>query len=354
MPAAARKVRSRTRPVKLAGRLEPSPLPDVLSPMLASLAAEPFDHPNWIFEPKYDGLRVLVRFDGEELILISRKGNSQNVQFPDVVEALAPVLDRPCVLDGEVACFDDQGKTSFRALQQRFHLLDPGEIRERAEKYPAYIYLFDILYLDRYDVTRLPLSERKALLSGAVRWSDRVRETPYVRGKGVAELKAACRRGEEGVIAKDSRSQYLAGRGAGWVKVKCVGRQEFVIGGFTDPQRSRVGIGALVVGYYDDRGRLTYAGKVGTGYTREVLLDLRDRLGNIETADCPFAQGDPPRGNHVHWVRPKLVAEIGFAEWTQNGLLRQPRFEGLRPDKGPREVRRERPTVSGAAVAKRG
>jgi ATP-dependent DNA ligase len=133
--------------------------------MLASLAAEPFDHPDWIAEPKYDGLRVLVRFDGEELTLISRNGKAQNVQFPDVVAALDRALSRPVVLDGEVACFDAKGKSSFRALQQRFHLLDEGEILERARKYPAYVYLFDVLYFDRYDVTGLPLSGRKEIKS---------------------------------------------------------------------------------------------------------------------------------------------------------------------------------------------
>ena len=354
MPAAAKRRRVPVPAVLLAARLKPSPLPDTPAVMLASLAAEPFDHPDWISEPKYDGLRVLARFDGEELTLISRNGKSQNFQFPEVAAVLRDALDRPAVVDGEIVCFDDAGKTSFRALQQRFHLLDEGEVRERAEKYPAYIYLFDILYFDRYDVTPLPLRDRKAILRAAVRWTDGVRETPFRRGHGVEALEAACRAGEEGILAKDWNAPYTPGRGAGWVKVKCVGRQEFVIGGFTDPQRSRVGLGALLVGYYDDRDRFVYAGKVGTGYTREVLLDLRERLGRIETDRPPFAVGDPPRGGHVHWVRPRYVAEIGFSEWTQNGLLRQPRFEGLREDKAPRQVRRERPTVSGKSVTKRG
>src|SRR5207248_2956227 len=143
---------------------------------------------------------------------------------------------------------------------------------------------------------------------------------------------------------KHRASRYAGGRSAWWVKVKCLGRQEFVIGGFTDPQRSRVGLGALLVGYYGDDGRrLIYAGKVGTGYTNEMLLDLRARLGRLEQPGCPFDAGDPPTGEHVHWVRPRLVAEIAFGEWTQNGMLRQPRFEGLRPDKSPKQCRRERP-----------
>jgi bifunctional non-homologous end joining protein LigD len=345
MPAAARRTKKPSAS-KLAGRAPGAPLPDMPEPMLASLAAEPFDHPDWISEPKYDGLRVLARFDGRDVALISRNHKSQNFQFPEIADGIRAALDRPAILDGEVVCFDDRGRSSFRALQQRFHLLDEGEVRERAEKYPAYIYLFDILHFASRDVAGLPLRDRKEVLRQAVRWSDVVRETPFRRGHGTEALEAACRAGEEGIMTKDSNAPYTPGRGAAWIKVKCVGRQEFVIGGFTDPQRSRVGLGALLVGFYDGRGRFTYAGKVGTGYTKEVLLDLRDRLGRIETDRSPFAAADPPRGPHVHWVKPKYVAEIGFAEWTQNDLLRQPRFEGLREDKAPRQVRRERPTVS--------
>jgi len=312
--------------------------------MLCSLVAEPFDHPAWVFEPKYDGLRVLGRFDGTDLVLLSRNNQPQNFQFPDVAEAVREALPWPAVVDGEVVCFDDQGRTSFRALQQRFHLKDPGEVRARMDRFPAYVYLFDVLHLAGRDLTKLPLSARKPLLHDAVRWSDRVRETEY-RGKtGKALWQQACRDGNEGVIGKHLKSLYVGGRSDWWVKVKCVGRQEFVIGGYTDPQRSRVGLGALLVGYYGDDGkRLAYAGKVGTGYTRETLLDLRQRLGPLEQRRPPFEEGEPPDRPGVHWVKPRLVAEIGFAEWTQNGLLRQPRFEGLRPDKKPHECRRERP-----------
>ena len=339
MPTAARRRESPT----LAG-LSPAPLPDAPSPMLCTLVAEPIDDPGWIFEPKFDGLRVLCRFDGHELTLLSRNQRSQDFQFPDVVAALRPCLTRPVILDGEVVCFDDQGRTSFRALQQRFHLKDPGEVRARAEKHPAFLQLFDILYFDRYDVTDLPLEERKELLGDAVRWSDRVRFTVFQRGDGKALWRDACRRGEEGIVAKRLDSLYVAGRGEAWAKIKCVGRQEFVVVGWTDPRRSRVGLGALLVGYYSDDGRrLLYAGKVGTGYTRDVLLDLRGRLEKIEQREPPCEADDAPRGDHVHWVKPRLVAEIAFAEWTQNGRLRMPRFEGLRTDKAPKECRRERP-----------
>jgi bifunctional non-homologous end joining protein LigD len=174
-----------------------------------------------------------------------------------------------------------------------------------------------------------------------------VRWTEYQTEHGTRLFRQACRQGSEGIIGKQLTSRYTAGRSAAWVKTKCIGRQEFVMGGFTDPQRSRVGLGALLVGYYDEDGKqLIYAGKVGTGYTRETLLDLRRRLDRLEQDTTPFADGEAPHGEHVHWVRPRLVAEIAFAEWTQNGLLRQPRFEGLRPDKSPHECRRERPQAT--------
>jgi len=194
------------------------------------------------------------------------------------------------------------------------------------------------------------LHQRQEALAAAVRWGERVRRTESVPEKGRELFRAACRRGEEGVIGKRADGPYVAGRSPDWVKVKCVRRQEFVIGGFTDPQRSRVGLGALLVGYYDDQGRLTYAGKVGTGYTREALLDLRRRLGGRERSRSPFDVGEAPAGAGVHWAEPELVAEIAFGEWTQNGLLRIPRFEGLRTDKPPRECRRERPRSCGTGL----
>jgi ATP-dependent DNA ligase len=212
------------------------------------------------------------------------------------------------------------------------------------QRHPAYLYLFDLLYVDAYDVRVLPLKDRKALLRESVQWSHAVRWTRYQGENGKALWRQACHEGSEGIIGKHLESPYVEGRSSWWVKVKCVGRQEFVVGGFTDPQRSRVGFGALLIGYYSDDGqRLIYAGKVGTGYTREVLLDLRSRLDALEQREPPFDAGDLPHGSAVHWVRPQLVAEIAFGEWTQNGMLRQPRFEGLRTDKTPRECRRERP-----------
>ena len=320
----------------------PTPMPRTVELMLCTLVAEPFDDADWIFEPKLDGLRVLCRFDGKRVTLISRNGKSQDFQFPDVVAALTKSLKKPVLLDGEIVCLDARGRSSFRALQQRFHLTDAGVVATRAAAFPAYLYIFDVLYFDRFDVTGLELRERKSVLKRALKWSDRIRWTEATSQKGIALLRRTCREAGEGIVGKRLDSRYIGGRSEGWVKIKCAMRQEFVIGGFTDPQRSRVGLGALLVGYYDDVGRFHYAGKVGTGFNAELLLDLRKRLERIEQDASPFDAGKPPHGDHVHWVKPRLVGEFGFAEWTQNDLLRQPRFEGLRMDKRPTQVRRER------------
>jgi bifunctional non-homologous end joining protein LigD len=319
--------------------------------MMATLVSGPFEHPDWVFEPKFDGLRVLAYFDGRDVRLVSRNDKPQETAFPDVAAALRKTLRRPAVVDGEVVCFDDTGRTSFRAIQQRFHLTKAVDIEFRSQRFPAYLYLFDLLWFDGEDMTAEPLSDRKRLLRRAVRWSDRVRWTESEAGRGKARFEAACRRGDEGIMAKLATSRYVAGRSGAWVKIKCTGRQEFVIGGFTDPQRSRVGLGALLVGYYDG-DKLVYAGKVGTGYTYDTLLDLRRRINGLEQTASPFGGGKMPHGRGVHWVRPQLVAEIAFAEWTQHGLLRQPRFKGLRTDKPPREIRRERPRPAGEQIDK--
>jgi bifunctional non-homologous end joining protein LigD len=329
---------------KLLTILKPAAMPKHPAFMQCTLVAEPFDDPNWMFEPKLDGLRVLCWFDGKRLDVLSRQHKAQNAQFPDLIAALRPSLAYRVILDGEIVCLDAQGHSSFRLLQQRLHLQDSAVIEARMRQYPAYLYLFDLLYLDRYDVTGLALEQRKQLLREAVRWTNSIRWTEYTPEAGIQLFQDICRQGGEGIIGKQRHSLYVPARSRHWVKIKCLARQEFVIGGFTDPKGSRIGLGALLVGYYSDDGRsLVYAGKVGTGYTRTLLRDLCRRLDALRQERSPFGQGDPPRGADVHWVTPTLVAEIAFAEWTHHDKLRQPRFVGLRFDKRPEECRRERP-----------
>src|SRR3954466_21881 len=194
------------------------------SPMLCTLVDHAFDGPKWTFEPKFDGLRILARFDGRDLTLISRNHKPQEARFPEIAEALGAALSRPAIVDGEVVCLDANGKTSFRSLQQRFHLDDPAEIRRRMEKHPAFFYVFDILHLDGTDLGHLPLSGRREKLRQAVAWSDRIRPTGSVDGKGVEALRKACEAGEEGIVGKRLDSPYVPGRSDAWMKVKCVGR----------------------------------------------------------------------------------------------------------------------------------
>jgi DNA ligase D-like protein (predicted ligase) len=306
------------------------------APMKAVLSDRPFSDPNWIFERKLDGERCGASRRGGQVHLLSRTGQRLDGTYPDLVDALS--VDGPDLLvDGEIVAFA-HGRTSFERLQQRMQIRDP----ERARRSPVavYYYLFDVLELEDRDVRSLPLLERKRLLRHAVDFHGRLRYTTHRPGDGETAFREACRRGWEGVIAKRADSRYTPTRSRDWLKLKCAHGQELVVGGWTAPKGSRQRLGALLVGYYED-GKLRYAGKVGTGFDQPTLDGLGDELERIERATSPFDAGDPPR--QARWAEPKLVAEIGFAEWTRDGKLRQPRYQGLRDDKDPRDVVREVP-----------
>lgn len=317
------------------GRLRPAARPPAAQAMLATLTDRYFSDPGWLFERKLDGERVLAVREHGRVRLLSRNGNPVT-GYPEIVEALSdgsPDL----LVDGEVVAFDGN-QTSFARLQRRMQIADPD--RARRTGVAVHYYLFDVLYADGYDLTRLPLRQRKAVLRRALRFTDPLRYTAHRNEQGERYLRQACRAGWEGLIAKRADAPYHPGRSRDWLKFKCGHEQEFVIGGFTDPAGSRTGFGALLIGYHE-RGRLRYAGKVGTGYDRDTLRRLRERLDRRETGAAPFVA--PPRGRGIHWVRPELVAEVGFSEWTDGGMLRHPRFLGLRRDKSPDQVIRERP-----------
>jgi DNA ligase D-like protein (predicted ligase) len=308
------------------------------APMKAVLHDQPFSDPNWVFERKLDGERCGAHRRGGEVRLLSRIGTVLNSTYPELVDALS--VDGPDMLvDGEIVALA-RGQTSFERLQQRMGIRDP----EHARRSPVavYYYLFDILELDRGDVRPLPLLERKARLRSAVEFRGHLRYTPYRRRDGETAFRTACRRGWEGVIGKRADSPYVPKRSRDWLKLKCAHGQELVIGGWTAPKGARQRFGALLVGYYLPDGRLRYAGKVGTGFDQQTLARLGDELERRERSKSPFGAGDPPRS--AHWVEPELVAEIGFAEWTRDGKLRQPRYQGLRDDKPAREVVRETPS----------
>ena len=305
--------------------------------MLATLTDRRDFGDDWLLERKFDGERCVARRDGGRVRLESRTGKDLTGTYPEVCAAVAGQRDRQFVLDGEVVAFDGE-QTSFTRLQQRLGSTTPS--RERVAAYPVVFCVFDLLELDGNDLRDRPLLERRARLTAAIRPGAALQLSESWRDDSLRRFAQACRAGWEGLIAKRAQAPYVSGRSRDWLKLKCVWEQEFVIGGYTDPAGTRTDFGALLVGYYEDR-RLRYAGKVGTGYTAATLRDLGARLRDLEAPESPFVEARPiPRG--THWTRPELVAQIGFAEWTNDSRLRQPRFLGLRDDKHPTEVVRER------------
>lgn len=313
-------------------------MPDTLSPQLATLASGVPEGDDWIHELKFDGYRMLAFVEPDSVRLVTRKGNDWTHRFA-LAEAVRRLPLTRAILDGEIVALDDDGRSNFQELQ---NLLKRGNGRRLV------YYVFDTPYLEGYDLTDVPLIERKKLLAGLLLadGSDnygQVRYSDHVQGQGQDVLAHACRFAMEGVVSKRADSRYQSTRTASWLKSKCLSRQEFVIGGYTKPKGSRIGFGALLLGYYD-QGELIYAGSVGTGFTRETLRSMRPELTRRRTDEPPFAE--PPRDQRargVTWVRPELVAEVEFTEWTADGLLRHPSFQGLRSDKPPEEIVRETP-----------
>jgi bifunctional non-homologous end joining protein LigD len=305
--------------------------------MLATLTDRRNFGSDWLLERKFDGERCVARKDGASVRLESRTAKELTNTYPEVRAAVASQGDREVLLDGEVVAFDG-AQTSFSRLQQRLGVTNASA--ELVAAYPVVFCVFDLLELDGDDLRGRPLLERRARLEDAVRPSAALQLSEAWRGDSQRRFERACRSGWEGLIAKRAEGRYVAGRSRDWLKLKCVWEQEFVIGGYTEPAGTRTDFGALLVGYYERR-RLRYAGKVGTGYTAATLRDLGARLRELVTPEPSFVDARPiPRG--THWVRPELVAQIGFAEWTNDGRLRQGRFLGLRDDKRAADVVRER------------
>lgn len=311
-----------------------APLPESLAPQLATLVAKAPDSGDWIWEMKLDGYRLLARVDGHEARLLTRNGHDWTARMPSLARAVAALGMPPAWVDGEIVVLDAQGVPDFQRLQNAFE-------RERTDD--IVYYLFDLPYCAGHDLRPVPLRERRALLR---RWldahpSDRVRFSDDFPLPPDALLRSACELGLEGLIGKRADSTYVSRRSPSWIKLKCRKRQEFVVGGYTDPQGSRTGFGALLLGVPDGAGALRYAGKVGTGFDEAQLRSLAARLAALETANVPFTGRVHERG--AHWVRPELVAEISFPEWTADGRVRQAVFHGVRmgkEEKGPAKQRK--------------
>ncbi|HEU4503383.1 MAG TPA: DNA ligase D [Nitrospira sp.] len=350
-PAGRREARGQGREAEgerqKVGPLAPSPAPQALQgavkarqpewiePQLATLVDRMPKDDGWLHEIKFDGYRLLCRVKNGDVRLFTRNGNDWTEKLATQAEAVARLGLKEAWLDGEAVVLTEQGRSSFQALQNAFDSRFTGTI----------VYcVFDLLYLNGYDLRSTPLIERKRLLASVLNQSRdaHLRYSDHIVGDNDASFEEACRQGLEGLIVKRMDAGYRSGRGRSWLKVKCEQRQEFVIGGFTEPAGSREGFGALLVGFYDN-GRLRYAGKVGTGFSDSLLKRLHRTLLDLERAKPPFV--NPPTGydaKGAHWVTPKLVAEIRFAEWTTEGILRQPSFQGLRTDKPATAIGRER------------
>ncbi|HEV8178081.1 MAG TPA: non-homologous end-joining DNA ligase [Gemmatimonadales bacterium] len=306
--------------------------------MLATLTDQLPTGGKWVYEPKLDGVRALSYVTGRSIRMFSRNRKLLNSAYPELVEALSHAVRGDAVLDGEVVAFDEEtGITSFGRLQQRMGLRDP--VRARRSLVAVHLYLFDCVYYEGIDITPLPLLERKAALKVVVEDNDAIRLTPFRTRSAADMLRKACARGEEGIIAKRADSRYVRARSPDWLKIKCVRRQELVIGGYSAPQGSRDRLGALLVGHYD--GNQLRLRRQGRHRVRSCnARAAHRRLAPLRRSTSPFSAGPVPTRD-IQWVTPRLVGEIGFSEWTSAGLLRHPRFLGLREDKPARDVRRE-------------
>ncbi|WP_437941983.1 DNA ligase D [Sorangium sp. So ce341] len=312
------------------------PFPDEVEPQLATLVTGPPQGEGWLYEVKFDGYRMLAQLRGGRVTLLTRRGQDWTERFASVRDDLARLPAREAVLDGEIVIVGPDGVTDFQALQNA--LSDGNDGHEGRLMY----FVFDLLYLDGRDLRDCAQVTRKRALEALLEEAPEegtLRYTEHLEEDGAAVFQHACKLGIEGVIAKRPEAPYRSGRGSSWLKVKCGKRQEFVIVGFTEPTGARQGLGAILVGV-NRSGKLAYAGKVGTGFTNKTLTTLRSRLESIERAKPAFAGA--PRMRGVHWVEPKLLAEVQFSAWTRDGRLRHPSFEGLREDRTPESVTVER------------
>jgi bifunctional non-homologous end joining protein LigD len=311
-------------------------LPRKIEPQLATLVKEAPEGSDWFSEIKFDGYRMICRIDKRDVKLSSRNQLDWTSRLEPVVKAVRGLGVESAILDGEVVVQQPDGVTSFQALQNAFSEGRQGEL---------IYYVFDLLYLNGKSLFKLPLEERKRLLASLLGGSSGIlRYSEHVEGNAAAFFRQACKHKLEGIICKRRDRSYRAGRSTDWLKVKCSHREEFVIGGFTPPEGARRGFGAVLVGYYDRQHRLQYAGRVGTGYSDRLLVELSRRLKSMEQEESPFAnlKGRTGQARGVHWVKPELVAQVEFSEWTRDNSLRHPSFQGLREDKAAKEVVLER------------
>jgi len=343
-PAKTRSVSMKRTKTALPHNARKADLPHTLAPELATLVDEaPVDPEEWIYEIKFDGYRMLSRIEGGEVRLITRNGNDWSHKLPHLIKALGKLKLKSSWLDGEIAVLDENGIPDFQSLQNAF---------DSAHTERIIYYLFDVPFYEGYDLRDASLVERRTLLQKLFEAhpSDEIRFSDVFNASPAEILDSACQLGLEGVIGKRKTSVYVSRRSQDWIKLKCKNRQEFVIGGYTDPKGTRKGIGSLLLGYYDEERKFRYAGNVGAGFNDKTLQDLRAKLDRIASTDSPFVKASGIDKN-AHWVEPRLIAEVSFGEWTRGGHIRHSVFHGLRSDKKADVIVREKPVHPAAKSA---
>jgi bifunctional non-homologous end joining protein LigD len=331
--------RHATRDARICIRAHKSIMPAVIHPMLATLVDEPFSHPDWVFETKWDGFRAICFIKKGKSRLVSRNQLDMTHQYPELVNLAKQVKAEEAILDGEIVALDEQGRPRFQLLQPRVGRKRQSDIEALIGTARIVYYAFDLLFSDGYDVMPCPLLERKALLERILIPASFVKFSEHFEKDGERFFKEIEKFHLEGMVAKKAASLYVQRRSTDWLKVKTVLRSEVVIGGYTQPRGSRSYFGALVVGLYRDR-LLHYVAHVGGGFNQLKLTHIYKLMQPLKTSKCPFV--DAPKTNEpVQWLRPKLVAEVKFSEWTAEHRLRHPVFVGLREDKKPEECRFE-------------
>ncbi|MFL6546626.1 MAG: non-homologous end-joining DNA ligase [Candidatus Udaeobacter sp.] len=319
-------------PSKLRGARK-AKLPEFIAPQLATLVKAPPPGDEWLHELKFDGYRMLCRIERGKARFWSRNGKEWTAKFPGVAAAMKELTVTSAMLDGEIVVIDAQGRSSFQKLQRA--MAHGAEVR--------FVYqVFDLLYVDGFNITRVPLKDRKALLKNLCgNKRDLIRYSEHLEGSGDAFFKHACEYGIEGIVSKLADSPYDSTRNKNWLKVKCNQQQEFVIVGYTPSSKGMPGFGSLILGVYE-KGKLVYAGRVGTGFTIKLRTEIQKQLVKIARQTSPLALVPKEPGlRQAQWAEPKLIAEVAFAEWTSDGSIRHPSFQGLREDKSAKEVVRE-------------